>query len=153
MDPFALGSHDLISAHYLAHAAAAAYEDLPESYPTFERLELPRIQLFAANGFRTRGYVAANDEAVVVAFRGTDEIGDWITSIDYTQVNGYGGRVHRGFAEALDSVWDQVVNMIRLLREAGQPRRSSPSANRAWATSPLPRPMRGATCASSTTAT
>lgn len=52
----------------------------------------------------TFGFVAANDSAVIVAFRGTDPLllSNWIVDFS-TEVTADG--VHRGFAEAARSIW------------------------------------------------
>ena len=48
-----------------------------------------------------------NDERVyVLVFRGTSEFNDWVTDLKVFPLEWCkGGRVHRGFAEALDQVW------------------------------------------------
>lgn len=124
MDPFDLGGHFLCSAHYLAHASNAAYEELPQDYGQWTKLNLASVQLFASADFTTRGFVASNEEAVVVAFRGTDDVADWLTNLDAIQTGAfkkvYGGKVHEGFARALNSVWHKVVNRIELLRTKKQ---------------------------------
>jgi triacylglycerol lipase len=54
------------------------------------------------------------DELVV--FRGTDDVHDALTNLDAALVparlTGGGGRVHRGFQEALDLVWGEVADHI-----------------------------------------
>ena len=120
MKPLVLDADRVSNALYLAHASAAAYEDAPEDYASFSRLRLARVRTFAGEDEWTRGFVAARDDAVVIVFRGTDRPKDWITNLSYAQVEGYGGKVHRGFARALDSIWGEVLECVRSLRTEDQ---------------------------------
>ena len=68
----------------------------------------------------TQCFVAANNDAVIVAFRGTetDVIGDWITDIDFDLIDGpLGGKVHGGFYEVLSNVWQLVDRQVSFLYE------------------------------------
>jgi hypothetical protein len=120
MKPFVLDADRVCNAFYLAHASAAAYEDSPEDYASFSRLRLARLRTFAGQDEWARGFVGAREDAVVVVFRGTNRPADWITNVSYLQVEGYGGKVHRGFAWALDSIWREVLECVRLLRDKDQ---------------------------------
>ena len=56
-------------------------------------------QAFSAS--RTQGFVAWDSHVILVAFRGTKELGDWLTNLDVVRTSDpptY-GRVHRGFFE------------------------------------------------------
>lgn len=120
MRPLVLGNDLVANALYLAHASAAAYEDDPGAYAPFARLRLTQVRTFAGEDDWTRGFVAANEAAVVIVFRGTDRPRDWVTNLNYAQAEGYGGKVHRGFAKALDSIWDEVLHGVRTLRTGQQ---------------------------------
>lgn len=120
MGPFALGPAHLATAHCLARASAAAYQEVPEQYPAFGKLRLCRVETFASADQVTRGFVGAGHSALVLAFRGTDRPQDWIANLNYAQLEGYGGRVHRGFAQALESVWEALFCLVRTLRDKKQ---------------------------------
>lgn len=107
MTRFHLGQDDIATSHYLGHAAVAAYKDDPRDYEKFATLGLSQVVPFKTG--HTSGYVAAGDRDVVLAFRGTDDILDWIANLDFAQVDALGGRVHRGFYQALQSVWKQAA--------------------------------------------
>jgi hypothetical protein len=52
--------------------------------------------------------VAGGPDRVVVAFRGSQEIVDWVTNLDFALIDAPGpqpGRAHRGFSRALDTAW------------------------------------------------
>ena len=120
MKPLVLDADRVSNALYLAHASAAAYEHDPEDYASFPRLRLARVRTFAGEDEWTRGFVGARDDAVVVVFRGTNRPADWITNLSYLQVEGYVGKVHRGFARALDSIWGEILECMRPLHDKGQ---------------------------------
>ena len=98
---------DLDNAYSLAWLAKAAYKNDPlDTYP--ELGENYKDVLY----FRRRrvfGYVASTSTDVVVAFRGTDELQDWLEAVVFSQADWAGGRVHQGMAEALDGVWQQIM--------------------------------------------
>jgi triacylglycerol lipase len=55
----------------------------------------------------TQAFVAANNELIIVAFRGTEpkKLRDWHTDAKVIQSKGPAGKVHRGFKKALEAVW------------------------------------------------
>jgi triacylglycerol lipase len=61
----------------------------------------------------TQGFVAGFDEAIVIAFRGTSSIGDWLQDARIHQVpfrrNGF---VHKGFKVSVDGVIDQITETL-----------------------------------------
>jgi len=64
------------------------------------------FRFFSRKG--TQAFVAANQDIIIVAFRGTEpkRIRDWITDAQVKQVSGPAGKVHRGFKKALMAVWN-----------------------------------------------
>jgi triacylglycerol lipase len=58
------------------------------------------------------GFVAANDDMVVIAFRGTDNLERWLTDAAVVQRPWPGGLVHKGFADALDAAWGAVRTLL-----------------------------------------
>ncbi|HEY4361736.1 MAG TPA: lipase family protein [Bryobacteraceae bacterium] len=106
----------LPNARLLAHAAATAYKtpdtcrqwaadnNFPDSFTFFSNTS-PRTD--------TNGFLAQNDQSLVIAFRGTDPHKpiDWF--IDFNALQEHGdfpeARVHKGFEDALNSVWPQIT--------------------------------------------
>ena len=120
MKPFALvkDGHYLKNAYHLAVAAQLAYEDDPAGKSSELRTAFPQVEPFDTGD--TEGFVAANQKHVVVAFRGTDEVLDWLHNLDAAQSKGYGGKVHKGFDEALDEAWTTVLRKVRRIRTNDQ---------------------------------
>lgn len=112
---------------------AAGWEPWREAWLAECALEAynPRVQAstrmreaFAAGDIRRfecgepcQGFIAWGGDFAVLAFRGTDSLEDWRTDANHAMVSrpAYPGRVHRGFAEALNRGWSSVVHLVSLL--------------------------------------
>jgi len=116
---------DVRNALFLARACDLAYYDEPEGPARFrDELGLEARLISADN---TQVYVGENDQALVVAFRGSqapttlDGVKDWLltnannylilpegrSGTDFAAA-GVGARFHRGFLEALEMVWQPL---------------------------------------------
>ena len=105
---------DLRRAYCLVQASELVYEP-PENIrrTVLEQWRFRQMQFFDVDD--TQCIVAASDETVIVAFRGTESthIEDWITNFDFDLADGpLGGRVHQGFYEALSNVWQLVDRQV-----------------------------------------
>jgi triacylglycerol lipase len=93
------------NAWWLAEASLLAYvpeEDFVRG--AWARAGFPEVAFFAKD--RTHAHAAANDEAVIVTFRGTDSVERFPQNLKLFLVrNRRGGRVHEGYVEALAAVW------------------------------------------------
>ncbi|MEK7482918.1 MAG: lipase family protein [Planctomycetota bacterium] len=95
----------------LAKVAHLAYKPNDEVVSTAEEWG------FEATPFEkgeTQGFIASNDSAIILTFRGTEsnKIEDWITDLKASFVEGPVGKVHQGFNEALESVWEEIYSQI-----------------------------------------
>lgn len=68
----------------------------------------------------TQAFIAANDEIIVLSFRGTTCFQDWCTDFNIKFVPSGVGRVHCGFSTALDYVWDDLKKAISEFRDKQQ---------------------------------
>ena len=103
----------MITDRLLARYSALAYMD-----PETVRQSANRVEVVVIHAAGTEAYCFIHDDAVVVAFRGTEptSLRDIRSDLRFrkTMANSLGGaKVHRGFKEALDLVWDQLVALIR----------------------------------------
>jgi len=113
---------DIDRAYCLALAAELVYDDAASIEQTvLHEWHFSHFQFFDVDN--TQCFVAANDDAVIVSFRGTelDCITDWITDLDFNLIAGpFGGKVHDGFFEALSNVWELVHRQVGSLIENGR---------------------------------
>jgi triacylglycerol lipase len=57
----------------------------------------------------TQAFIVADPEKIILTFRGTDSLRDWIGNFDIDLVGGpLGGKVHEGFSRALSLVWKDI---------------------------------------------
>lgn len=104
--------------YYLAQASEAAYEEDCEWIERFRPKH--RITFFECDDFR--GLVGFQEKFTVLAFRGTQSMGNFLTDADTLFVSQfpYPGRVHSGFSQAVEDVWPDVRRIL------GNPSRSKP---------------------------
>jgi triacylglycerol lipase len=120
---------DARSALYLAQACDLAYLDEPAGAARF-RSELG-LEVGLIQSDNTEVYLGQNDQAIVVAFRGSqapttlDGLKDWLLTnannylilpegragTDFAAA-GVGARFHRGFLEALQMVWEPLSTAV-----------------------------------------
>ena len=111
MTSFKLGPHYLDAALFLAHASYAAYEDDPKDYE-FQDFQFQDFQFDELIPF-ARGFLAEREDAIILAFRGTDDPWDWLINVNIFQDDDDGARVHSGFKHALKSVWPQISEPLQ----------------------------------------
>jgi triacylglycerol lipase len=112
---------DLSDALLMARAAELAYQQAAVIEQTVTaKWGFPHFRFFDVDA--TQCFVAANDESILVTFRGTepDAIEDWMADLDFDLVSGpFQGRVHAGFYDALSDVWyllDREVSRLQAQR-------------------------------------
>ena len=68
--------------------------------------------------------VAEHDSYVVLAFRGSTTMQDWLTDLKFSQAKtkqtGLPGRVHRGFVNAIEEGWPRIAELLRRADKAGK---------------------------------
>jgi hypothetical protein len=105
-----------VNAWWLADAALLSYWDAGVAAARFREQAGLESEFFTNGG--TQAYVAWNDSAVIVAFRGTqpDSRADIWSDVKFVPVSwANGGRVHDGFATALDDVWNAIDARLQAL--------------------------------------
>src|SRR5437870_6064979 len=110
----------LHNAFTLVHLAAAAYADDPSASTYFTKTVFSGVRTFADSATDTFGFVTGNEDHVVISFRGTVSIKNWLSNIDIRVRGDAIGRVHNGFAQELDAVWDTMIRHVDTFRDNGQ---------------------------------
>jgi triacylglycerol lipase len=96
--------------YYLACASNFAYEEDLGDWT--ERLGLVNIKFFTCGQFH--GFVGILEKIVLLAFRGTQSIANCLTDLEAILVSQppYPGRVHSGFARAVEEVFPSVRRLL-----------------------------------------
>jgi pimeloyl-ACP methyl ester carboxylesterase len=120
----------LVNAWWLAEASTLAYADEAFATERFRMAGLEDVRLFDKGS--TQCYVANNREFAVVAFRGSEilrrggldgrvVVAHLMTNADVWLADWpNGGKVHRGFRNALDDVWDDLYVYLTKLQGGGR---------------------------------
>lgn len=116
-------SFSSINAWWLSEISTLVYADEEFVRSRFKEAGIPKVKFF--DKLSTQCYVANNDAFAVVAFRGSEIwkrrekidlhqiIADLKADVDIRLVDWpQGGKVHRGFKEALDEVWPDLLPYI-----------------------------------------
>jgi triacylglycerol lipase len=101
------------NAEFFGRAAHLAYNDPQVIEASLPELGLQLVKFFDCQN--TQAYLAKNDQACVLAFRGTQPtiLVDWLSDLDAHQVNGPVGKVHEGFLCALHYIWLDVWKTLQ----------------------------------------
>jgi hypothetical protein len=122
-------SRSFRNAQYLAKACDLAYYGTAEGQPLFQSELKLQAELISADN--TQAWVGSNDNALVVAFRGSetpnsiDGFKDWLLTnarnflilpegrigTDFAAA-GVGARFHKGFLTALDEIWEPLFKVV-----------------------------------------
>ena len=121
---------NLINAWWLAEVSTLVYADEDFVRTRFSKAGLPQVRFFDKQS--TQCFVANNDQFAIVAFRGSEiwkkkekfdlnkVMADLKADVDIRLTDWpQGGKVHRGFKEALEEVWLDLLPYIRQLDGKG----------------------------------
>ncbi len=120
---------DMVNAWWLIEAATLVYAEEDFVTEKFKKNGgLPEVRYFT--GKSTQCFVAGNDKFAIVAFRGSEArlraddsdprhvIADWTADLNILPEKwDHGGKVHRGFKEALQEVWPELEDYISNLQK------------------------------------
>ena len=108
------------NAYAMGRAADLAYEAPAKVQATTAEWGFPRCRCF--NRKDTQAFLAGNDKAVILAFRGTEpkDLHDWMTDADVDLVPDPWGQVHDGFSRALSYIWQDILAAIPAFQDKGQ---------------------------------
>ncbi|MCV6590341.1 MAG: lipase family protein [Marinobacterium sp.] len=134
-----VSSLDEGNAYWMARIASALYMKMgdrrPEermgkedSAPDEERIlaslktEDPGfVSVYGADRNSAQGAVIEHERYLCLAFRGTDELADWVDNIDVRNVDTPEGVFHRGFLQSVEDLWQPLNQQLNRLM-AAQPR-------------------------------
>jgi triacylglycerol lipase len=119
---FGPSQNEFQNALFLAHCSNAAYErGSLQDYRHYGEIAFDAAETFEGPA-DTQGFVGVTDQALVLAFRGTepDRWTDWCTDLSSTHKLWLGCNVHTGFCTAHDGVARQYLSLIKKMRSNQQ---------------------------------
>jgi triacylglycerol lipase len=109
-------------ASWLAQIADRAYETNRETARSWLlQHNQTNVQFFDVPGTNTQAFLSWGDGVALLAFRGTEKnLTDWTTDAKFELVDatahGLPGKIHHGFAAALESVWPALLTALNGLK-------------------------------------
>ena len=94
-------------------------DDSPDIPGIIETLKRDDQKFMAGKGFNAKssqGAVLQHEDYLVAAFRGTDEVSDWLDNVNVLPKDGPLGQVHTGFHNALMDIWPDMKKEIQRIR-------------------------------------
>ncbi len=109
------------NAYWLAQASQIAYQNEATIKAAISNLGMEHFRFLSRND--TEGFVAGNEEVIVVAFRGTEptHLQDLLSDAKIRRVRGPFGNVHRGFLGAFNQVVDDMFTAIDAIQDKSRP--------------------------------
>jgi triacylglycerol lipase len=104
------GFADWPVAEVMAEASQISYLPPVEAKERFREAGFDSVEAFVDGSMI--GYVVSVEDACVIAFRGTDDVGDWIANLDRRAVRTPHGEVHRGFHDSYQRLKSQITSII-----------------------------------------
>ena len=100
------------SAHALAMASQLAYQDKPAilKHVVTVTWGFDDCQIFSEG--ETQGFIAWDSDVVVICFRGTESVGDWLANLNIFRESRSYGSVHKGFLQAYQAVEGQIKSIL-----------------------------------------
>ena len=114
------------NAYWMARLAKEVYQkrsdndQLPDEEGILENLKKddPKfLSVFGVDKNSAQAVLVEHEDYLCMAFRGTNELGDWLDNINaFTQKELF-GEFHRGFWRSVEDVWDPIDARFRKLQE------------------------------------
>ncbi len=112
--------YSIANAQALIRAASLSYQSPEEITKQVWSWGFSQFKFFDCE--TTQAYVMANEQSIVVAFRGTEmrKMQDWMTDLKAHLTPECGGKAHFGFKTAIDHVWEPLFVTILQFRKQNQ---------------------------------
>ena len=116
---------DKENAYWMARIASAVYlkksetDQFPDEQKILKTLKADDkgfISVFGADKNSAQAAVVEHEDYICTAFRGTDELNDWLDNINAFSTSELFGKFHRGFWKSTEDVWEQTDSKCRELQ-------------------------------------
>jgi triacylglycerol lipase len=108
----------LVNAFGCARVSSLAYKDANERKRTAKEWGFYKFSDFTRGPHF--GILLGNEDMILVAFRGTDELADWKSNLNIFFKRSPLGWVHRGFMKATELFWPELPQRISEFRDRNQ---------------------------------
>lgn len=110
---------DQDNAYFLVKACETAYtnpNEMAETAASVLELKEDTVKTFSVADSEDEdriyhGFAGSTEEFSILVFRGTENMDHWLTDANIVQKAAQGGMVHKGFANTLDQIWDEVESL------------------------------------------
>ena len=101
------------NAYWLGFLANLAYEEPQKIETELTKLGCREFTFFDKK--ETQAFICQSKTALLLSFRGTEskKIADWLTDLKFKQEAHLEGMVHRGFYQALDYIYEEILTYIQ----------------------------------------
>ncbi len=116
---------DKNNAYWMAKLAKLAYirkskdDETPDEVKILNTLKSEDsdfISVFGINNNSAQGIIVEHTNYLAIAFRGTDEIADWLDNLNAFSLDRFFGSFHRGFFASFEDVWQPLFSEYMRLR-------------------------------------
>ncbi|UCD28251.1 MAG: lipase family protein [Planctomycetota bacterium] len=119
--------YNVHNAYWLAEASKLAYADKDEiENNVTNEWQLDKFKFIREKDTErmldTQLFIAGNDQILIIAFKGTTNIPNWITDIRIEFRDGPLGKVHHGFLDAYELVREETTGAIEFVNSDNKPR-------------------------------
>ena len=114
------------NAYWMARMAGAVYTTVSNDDPSPDEQAILSdlkaednrfLSVLGVNKNRAQAAVVEHENFICMAFRGTDEIADWLDNINAFTTDALFGSFHRGFWNSVEDVWQTMDARVRELQK------------------------------------
>jgi triacylglycerol lipase len=123
-DPYSF-EYDTSQAFWMMWVAMRSFVfDDPATEAEFAKLGYSRFRTFDTGWTSVQAFVAGNEQTIIVVFKGSIELRDWLADLNFFQRDGeelgLSGRIHGGFANLFSSVWQDLLDTVDEFSDGNQ---------------------------------
>lgn len=113
------------NAYWMARLAKEIYRSVPDTdgkpddTAILTSLQQDDPGFIAVDGFNNKSSQAAlieHEDYYCLAFRGTDELADWLDNLNVLAIEEPYGEFHRGFFNAVEDIWQPLMQLLKSKR-------------------------------------
>lgn len=112
---------DAANAYWMARISSEVYLRKSDKDPSPDEIKILKnlqqddekfISVYGVDKNSAQGIIVEHEDYLCLAFRGTDELADWLDNINAFAVDRLFGEFHQGFWKSLDDIWSPLYQQI-----------------------------------------